>query len=66
LGFLSSAIPSTRAISLLTDVTQPRAAEKARIAGSATFERLETEQPNTTELSIGNGSYSFAPSTTQF
>ena len=51
---------------LVTHVTQPRAAGKARIAMSATGEKPVTAPPNTTEPSTDNGSCSFAPSTTQF
>ena len=57
---------SNRTAVVITHVTQPRAAGKARIAASVTLERLVTKPPNTTELSTGNGSCSFAPSTTQF
>ncbi|HKZ42999.1 MAG TPA: hypothetical protein VJ044_18715, partial [Candidatus Hodarchaeales archaeon] len=57
---------SNRTAVVITHVTQPRAAGKARIAMSATGEKPVTAPPNTTEPSTDNGSCSFAPSTTQF
>ena len=44
---------------LITDVTQPRAVGKARIAMSATGEKPVTTPPKTTELSTDNGSIAF-------
>jgi hypothetical protein len=58
--------PVSAFVQLITDVTQLRAAGKARIAMSVTGEKPVTTPPNTTELSTDNGSCSFAPSTTQF
>jgi hypothetical protein len=55
-GIMGQSIAGILDFTLLTHVTQLRAAEKAQIVTSVIPEMLAARPPNTTELSTGNGS----------